>query len=136
VAAVRSYIREVRAKSAFHISLQIEEASDQPLPEDTTLCLFRVLQETLANVQKHAAASEVVVRLLLYPDKSTLTVWDNGQGFCVPSPLDRLLVGQHFGLVGMRERLELAQGSLAVSSTPGHGTCVHAWVPCRLSLDQ
>jgi PAS domain S-box-containing protein len=104
------------------------EVGDLPsfIGPDATLCLFRVAQEALNNVSRHAEATLAHVRL--YGDKKCvrLEVIDDGVGFNPETPRRR----QHLGLASMQERVQLAKGSMQVLSTPGVGTTVIAVVPC------
>ena len=95
------------------------------LPVDASLCLFRVAQEALSNVARHAGASAVTV--LLSPSGSglRLTVSDNGSGFDPARSRD----DASLGLASMRERVRLVHGQLDIESAPGRGTTVVAWVP-------
>lgn len=129
VPAVRSYLRELESKEFFRVELSIEGDEERWLPEEVTLCLFRALQEALVNVQKHAAAERVAANLAIRPDEVNLWVQDDGQGFAVPSPLSQLLDDNHFGLVGLRERLDLVHGTLEVTSAPGRGTRLWVRIP-------
>lgn len=129
VAAVRSRLRELERQEPIQVALHVEGDVERRLPEDVALCVFRVLQEALSNVQKHAAACRVVVSLRIQADEVCLMVEDDGRGFHVPPHLGQLLECSHFGLVGLRERLELVSGALSVMSRPDHGTCLRAWVP-------
>ena len=87
--------------------------------------LYRMVQEALTNVVKHAEAE--TVRLVLREDSGRIEVIvrDNGHGFDTTRPTEG------FGLLGMRERIELADGELEVRSRPGEGAEVRAWVPVR-----
>lgn len=129
VPAVRSYLRELTSQHALQVRLQVDGDEEQDLPEEVALCLYRVLQEALTNVQKHAAARQVVVAVKLRPDEVTLSVEDDGRGFVLPPRLGLLMDDGHFGLFGLRERLEMVQGTLKVTSTPGRGTRLEARVP-------
>ena len=86
--------------------------------------LFRILQEALTNVMRHASAHSVEVRLSLHGDELGLLVTDDGAGFdpATPRPAS-------FGLVGMRERVMLLGGQLALHSRPGEGTSLYVKVP-------
>ena len=86
--------------------------------------LYRVAQEALNNVLKHAHASRVAVRLDVAADRATLEVADDGVGF-EPS----LRGGDGFGLPGMRERAQRLGGTLDIESAPGAGTRVRVEVP-------
>jgi len=129
VPAVRSRLRELEREGALRVRLQVEGDEEQDLPEEVALCLYRVLQEALLNVQKHAAARQVKVGLRLEPDEVLLSVEDDGQGFTVPPRLGLLTHEGCFGLIGLRERLEIVQGKLKVTSRPGQGTLLEARVP-------
>ena len=103
--------------------------------EPTTLApeiengLFRITQEALQNVRKHARAANVDVTLDWSDSHLTLTVQDDGQGFDPASLAGRRTDGGGFGLLGMRERARLVGGMLDIHSTPGAGTCLRVSVP-------
>jgi signal transduction histidine kinase len=87
--------------------------------------LYRVAQEALANVAKHAGARQAMVSLSVQDGVARLAVRDDGAGFDV-SRAARNHDRQHFGLSSMRERVEMAGGSFQVRSRPGEGTTVTA----------
>jgi signal transduction histidine kinase len=89
--------------------------------------LLRIIQEALANVRKHAAATHAEVRLSLHDQSLEATVEDNGAGF-EPDALGRAVVPR-FGLTTMRERAEAIGGTLSIESTPGSGTRVSVRLP-------
>ncbi len=91
---------------------------------DAELCLFRVAQEALNNVQRHAEASAVSVSLRQRDGGLLLTVSDDGAGFDPAAQRGR----KSLGLSSMRERVGLVGGTLSVDSAPGEGTAVSAWV--------
>ena len=132
VPALRSLIHDTRSSSQLDMRLTVEGDQDQPLDEDMALSLFRFTQEALANVQKHAHARQVTVRLELGCDEGdevSLVVKDDGCGFVVPERLGDLMKKNHFGLVGLRERLDLVKGKLKITSALGQGTELEARVP-------
>ena len=96
----------------------------RPLPPRVEAALYRICQEALANVARHAEAGRVSIRLAATPEQVRLTVEDDGRGFD-PSRVP----GDHHGLVGMRERAQMLGGTLEVRSVPGEGTRVEATVP-------
>ena len=100
-----------------------------PLPHaltrDSALCLFRVAQEALGNVARHARAGHANVTLRQVGDGLLLAVSDDGLGF---EP-GRSGEGMHLGLASMSERVRLVRGTLDIESAPGQGTKVIAWVP-------
>jgi PAS domain S-box-containing protein len=96
------------------------EGSVRPANPDVDTAVFRVMQEAIANVVKHAAARTVRVVLAYEPTRIRLAVTDDGRGFIVDP--DFRAYGGHLGLLGMRERASQAHGTLTVRSSPGHGT--------------
>jgi len=100
------------------------------LERDTETVLYRVVQEALANVARHARAGTVTVEIT-GPDGAggvVLSVVDDGVGFDTTG-LPTFVAGGHFGLAGMRERVELTGGRYAVDSAAGAGTRIRAWLP-------
>lgn len=113
---------------ARHGSLRVEvDARDVPdtLPDDTPLCLFRIVQEALNNAVRHANASVVTVLLVPEGRGLQLEVSDDGDGFDPWGPRDHASLG----LASMRERIRLVYGEFEIDSSPGRGTTVIAWVP-------
>lgn len=102
-----------------------------PLPaevgKDAALCLFRVAQEALNNVARHAGARSASVTLRQMDGGVLLAVRDDGVGFEPEHPRERM----QLGLVSMRERVRLVNGTLDIESTPGRGTTIVAWVPVQ-----
>jgi signal transduction histidine kinase len=124
VSAIRSRLRELTQSNgdSLRSELSIEGDEDLLLPEEVSLCLYRVFSEAVTNTLKHAKASHLRVRLHLNPERVELLVADDGRGFQVPYPLGELLAEQHFGLVGIRERLDAVHGELDIQTRPGGGT--------------
>lgn len=104
-------------------------ASLEPLPavvgKEAALCLFRVAQEALNNVARHAGALVAGVTLRPIDGGLLLAVRDDGVGFDPEHPRERM----HLGLASMRERVRLLGGTLDIESAPGRGTTIVAWVP-------
>jgi signal transduction histidine kinase len=94
------------------------------VPDAVSENVYRILQEALTNVSRHAKAPEVSVSLHVLPDRVALTVRDAGAGFD-PAARD----GKRLGLLGMRERAELLGGTFAVAAEPGKGTEVRVVIP-------
>src|SRR6185369_11309940 len=90
--------------------------------------LFRVAQEALNNVVRHAQATEVKIVLTENAGVVRMEVSDNGRSFGVAKTL-RAKTNKRLGLVGMRERVEMVGGTLALDSSPGRGTTVRAEIP-------
>jgi two-component system sensor histidine kinase UhpB len=106
--------------------LEGEEAGVDP---DAETLVFRVAQEALTNVTKHAHAARAEVRLRREPERLRLEVRDEGQGFDAPAALERPDEEAGFGLRGMRDRVQLLGGRFEISSAPGAGTTVRLELP-------
>jgi signal transduction histidine kinase len=102
------------------------------LPPEAETILYRITQESLTNVAKHARAGHVTVTVDELGDgRVRLRVRDDGVGFDTSSSAQRLREG-HYGLAGMRERASLVGGTLEIGSIPGHGTTVEVRLPTEL----
>jgi signal transduction histidine kinase len=99
------------------------------LSSETELTLFRIAQEALSNVERHAEASVVITTVEIADSAVRVTVQDDGQGFKPPKLTDDLTTEEGLGLIGMHERVRLLGGRLAIESEPGRGTRVIANVP-------
>ncbi|MBI3357849.1 MAG: PAS domain-containing protein [Nitrospirae bacterium] len=123
--AIEDHIHKVTERTGLHIVLK---ANDVPaaIPLEWATCLFRVLQESLQNIVKHANATEVLVKLSGSSKGIGLSVADNGMGFDVG---DKSLQQKGLGLISMQERLRLLKGFLRIHSKPADGTKVCAWIP-------
>jgi PAS domain S-box-containing protein len=118
---------------AKHTRLSIDYAGTElpVLPDAVTICFYRVLQEALTNVAKHAHANQVWVALHCNADMLSLSVEDDGQGFDAQTAVSVSRQPQSIGLLGMRERLELLGGRLEIKSQPGQGTRLVAFCPWK-----
>lgn len=101
---------------------------ERALDTAVSIALFRICQEALRNIGKHAQATHVWVTLTFADDAVVLSVRDNGVGF-EPAELPVLLQGTRFGLVGMRERVGLLAGQFHVDAAPGAGVTITVTVP-------
>jgi PAS domain S-box-containing protein len=105
------------ARSGATVTLKVE--GDRPLPEDVTMALHRIAQESLNNVTKHAEASEVKVRLICDPEKVVVQIADDGHGFDPET-----IPPGHLGVGIMRERAQKIGATFQIDSKPGDGTLV------------
>jgi len=121
VPALRGYLKEYQARTGIETDFAFY-GTDRRYHPALEIALFRLCQEALTNVEKHAGASRVWVTLEAASGKEVkLTVKDDGVGFDPESVRSATSVSK-FGLVGMRERVELLNGSLEIQSSPGSGT--------------
>jgi signal transduction histidine kinase len=129
-AAVRDVLSHLRDDLGIDGSIDNQLAGEPPLP--ARLLLYRMIQEALANVGKHAEADCVDVRLSEQDGGYLVRVVDNGVGGAVASDLPE---PGHLGMVLMRERAAFAGGWFRVESPPGGGTHVSFWVPSGADLE-
>jgi signal transduction histidine kinase len=101
------------------------------MPQDVSLCLFRILQESLNNAIKHSGAQHFEVRLREVSDEIQLTVRDFGVGFDAVVALS----GQGLGLISMRERASLVNGTISIASKPMAGTQITLRVPIAVNRE-
>lgn len=127
--ALSNHINLFRRRQSIDVSLILE--GEERLPAEIEFCLYRVAQEALNNVAKHARAKQVVVHLEVQPDNASLEVRDDGVGF---DPTRRA-GAQSFGMIGMQERVAELNGSLTIESAPGQGTAIQARIPLNAGGD-
>lgn len=107
------------------VPCKLDTAEDEIGLDDThSTAIFRMVQESLTNVARHADASQVEIRFHRHGDDYLLNVSDNGKGFDLSAPS-----AKSFGLVGLRERALMLGGEVAISSAPDHGTTVRVRIP-------
>jgi signal transduction histidine kinase len=122
--AVRGFCREFSEQQNMEIEFEIHDLPS-PLSPDTSLCLFRVLQEALQNSAKYSGVRHFEVRLWGTSDEICLTVSDSGAGFDTEAAKE----SRGLGLVSMGERVKILNGTLSIESQPNRGTKIHARVP-------
>jgi signal transduction histidine kinase len=127
VPALHTYMKSFAARTGIRTRLTACKEADLLSVIHRTV-LFRVAQEALTNVARHAGAASVEVRLQTEPGGIGLRVIDDGRSFLVERVLQATR-GQRLGLLGMRERLEMVGGRLDIKSAPGVGTTISAHIP-------
>jgi signal transduction histidine kinase len=125
--AIRLEVEALRAEG-WHVTYE-EDLGEERLPSTLETALFRVTQEALTNVRKHAGRAQVVVTLERHDDNVRLEVRDWGRGFSPAAASERPRPGERVGLLSMQERVALLRGQCTVTSQPGAGTQVIAVVP-------
>jgi signal transduction histidine kinase len=117
--AVQSLAQAVAARTGAGLILDVPDHIEGVSPA-TEQALYRITEEALTNIEHHAAATQIGIRLERHPAALRLTVRDNGTGFDPSYPPEN----GHFGLQGMRERAELVGGAVRIESEPGWGTTI------------
>ena len=121
IPAVEWQAREVSRTSNIGVTVQAESVPED-LPDEQRTCIYRIVQEALRNVTRHAKAKHVHIQLNQKDDTLQLTIRDDGQGF-IPER------EKGIGLLGMQERVKRLDGSFRVDSRPAHGTIIHVELP-------
>jgi len=123
IPAVEWLSDELEREFGIKADLRVIGTERRLIPE-AELLFFRVIQEAISNVRRHAEASQVEITIEYDDCKTTAIVRDNGKGFALPETLGELSRTGKLGLVGMEERAKLLGGSLRLESEPGKGTTV------------
>jgi len=131
-AALANYVQDWSARVGIPATLHSSGLVDERLPADTETALYRIAQEALTNVAKHANAGNVEVLLERRGSNVLLVIEDDGKGFAPDSEGS----GQGFGLLGMRERAALVGAALEIESTPGTGTTIFVRMTVESPVDQ
>jgi len=126
--ALRWYLDRQSRSAGLEVQFTAELPEQRLDPAIETAC-FRIVQEALTNVVRHAEARQVRVDLFARNGELELLVEDNGKGFNVPAAQARAISGQSLGLLGMEERADLAGGRMEMHSALGAGTRVRAYFP-------
>ncbi len=147
LSSVRRFVRDLRPTTLENLGLipalelLTQEAGarfqvqgdERRLEGDRELALYRIVQEALRNVVKHAQATEIHVTVTFDSEEVTAAIQDNGRGFEAPDAPTAYARSGHFGLMGMQERAQLFGGQVVVKSERGQGTRVMASMPVSAS---
>ena len=128
-AAIQSLARQWRERTGIEVSVNVEEHVGR-LPESLELSIFRIVQEGLNNIWKHAAATEAMVTLQpTSPRRLLVTIEDNGKGLAQSFDLEKLSQNEHYGLLGISERVALMDGRLNIQNKQQGGVLIQAEIP-------
>ena len=130
-ATLRWYADRQAQRGGFSVHLALE-ASGVDFPAELSIACFRVAQEALTNVLRHAKAQHVWVELRRRDGEIELAIRDDGIGFDPDNVRDRAGRGESFGLLGIKERVELLGGQTEVKSQTGQGTSIRVWLPLAI----
>jgi signal transduction histidine kinase len=124
LATVRWYANNVKERSNLEIEI-ISSGEEKTICPEYSTSIFRILQEALTNITKHAEATKVLIHIIFDPDEVHITVEDNGRGF----DMHGITRQQSWGLIGMEERATLLDGKFYIRSKPGDGTMLEIIIP-------
>ncbi|MBI4830328.1 MAG: PAS domain S-box protein [Candidatus Lindowbacteria bacterium] len=127
VAAIEAHLEQFAETTHITCQWKCHLESEEHFEAAVETCLYRILQEALNNVVRHAAASRVKVELFRQDESLAMIIEDNGCGF----DISKMGAGQTLGVIGMRERAGLVGGAVGIQSIPGAGTRVEVEVPIR-----
>ncbi len=127
IPAVHSYLQEFAAETGLGVNLTAFKGEEQMTAAKRT-ALYRVSQEALTNVARHAQAGRVDVTIRKLAGGILMQIKDDGKSYDVEK-MWQMRKSRHLGMLGMRERIEMVGGTFTVESAPGHGTTVNALIP-------
>lgn len=127
IPALHTFMKTFKEETGIHVSLSAFAAVEQVNGDKRTV-LYRIAQEALTNVARHAQASRAEVRIQKLDGNICMKIKDNGKGFQAERALDDKK-NNRLGLLGMRERVEMVAGTFCVESAPGKGTVVQVEIP-------
>ncbi|KJS17932.1 MAG: histidine kinase [Peptococcaceae bacterium BRH_c4b] len=127
IPAINQYLDEFQIQYGLMVeAVIIGEPKRFNMPVE--VALFRIVQESLSNIKKHARSKRVMVKIELLPQKILLIIKDDGKGFNLQEVLaDKKREG--YGLIGIRERIQILNGELVINTAPGHGTVINISMP-------
>jgi PAS domain S-box-containing protein len=133
--AIQIHTEDIRTRVPnLTFDLDMDE-NENTLPEEMCLALYRIYQEGMNNILRHAQADRVAIRYFREADQVVLEIKDNGKGFIVPPDWGDLTRKNHFGVPGMRERVEAIGGAMQLTSQPNHGTTIRVSIG-QAAIDQ
>jgi signal transduction histidine kinase len=125
--ALKTLANDMAEEAGLEVQCQIDSDSFH-LPAGIEVTLYRIAQEALTNVLRHAKARRIQVELTYSADEVWMRIVDDGQGF-LPHLSPAELREHHLGLISMEERAAIAGGRLEIDSAPGKGTIVNVYIP-------
>jgi signal transduction histidine kinase len=125
---LRRYTVEFQKRTGISVNLVVD-GMRREIPVGVKKNLYRIAQEALTNIRRHAKASRVEIRLTCTKDQLEMNVKDNGRGFVLQEALERARSEKRFGLIGMQERAYLMGGTLETETAPGRGTTLRVVLP-------
>jgi signal transduction histidine kinase len=128
VPALERFARDYADSNGIQVEIALAPLEECVLPDDIATALYRIVQEAMGNVAQHALARHINLRAAHFGDAVEMTIEDDGCGFD-PAQWTSFADKDHLGIVGMRERAWLLNGSVDIGSSPGQGTCVRVRLP-------
>jgi signal transduction histidine kinase len=127
--ALFNYMEEWSGRYRIEMDFQSIGLEDERLPPHVATTIYRIVQEALTNIAKHAEADSVSLVLVKRHENVSAIIEDNGKGFDMQAVMAAPIKERRLGLLGMRERVELVRGTLSIESAPGGGTTLFVRIP-------
>ncbi|MNN71289.1 Signal transduction histidine-protein kinase/phosphatase DegS [compost metagenome] len=131
IPTLRKYVHDYEEKSKIRATFETR-GKEQRLSSAMEAAIFRLVQEALTNAAKHAYPTFVGVEITYQAQMIKIVVQDNGLGFRVESLEQKTKEHSHFGLIGMRERVELLEGRMEIESAENQGTKIIIHIPTNV----
>ncbi|MFD1953937.1 sensor histidine kinase [Paenibacillus thailandensis] len=128
VPTLRKFVQDFEERTRIHTAFDLK-GKEFRLPSAMEAAIYRLVQEAYSNAHKHSNASHVLLEMQYHAGQIVIIVEDNGVGFNLKLLEEPEYHNTHFGLVGMKERVELVEGRMDIDSKPGHGTKVMITIP-------
>jgi signal transduction histidine kinase len=135
VRTVYQYCEDFSEKNNVSVDFFTAGMKNLKLDFDTKINLYRLIQEGLNNIKKHAKAGHVIIRLVASSPNIILRIEDNGKGFDMKRRLTSYFREKRMGLSSMEERVNLLEGAMSIKSQPSKGTRIFIEVPCKERTD-
>ncbi|MFC2070876.1 histidine kinase [Chloroflexota bacterium] len=131
--ALKKSLEELKPDRILYKYTQVGEPCR--LPSSMEITTYRVVQEALANIRKHAKATRVNLKVEFKEDNLLVEIRDNGQGFNLSSTLDSAISVGHLGLLGMKQRIDMLGGNIYVKTSEGKGTTISVSLPVQIPVE-
>lgn len=129
VPTLEKLVRDFEDETGIHVVFIADQQSTHLMKQLIEVTLFRVVQEGLSNIRKHAGATQVQISISLRADESELLIKDNGIGFDPATLAGVRDTDRGYGLYSMRERVDLLKGTMVLNTAPSKGTEIHVIIP-------
>lgn len=130
IPAIRWYARDRLEQNGIKFSINSTGGAENLIPTVKTN-LYRIMQETIHNINQHSNAGHVNIKFENIVSGLHLEISDDGDGFNPELALAHAVKNKKLGLIGIKERVELINGKVDITSIPGSGTRIHIWVPSK-----
>jgi signal transduction histidine kinase len=136
IAAIYMLCEDFSKKNKLQVDFNSAGIDKLNLDMDTEINLYRLIQEGLNNIRKHASATKVSIRLVSSFPKIILRIQDNGKGFNVEERLSAAINEKRMGLRSMQERVNLLEGQMTIQSLLNKGTKISIEIPIKKNIDE